>query len=199
MAKHPAKAGRPQADDLTKQLLQNTLQILGTDGYEATTIAKIASQTKTSKQAIYRRWSGKEDLIAAALASAYGETHLPSPNRGSVAQDLFNALSALVTAMQDTDLGNALKALSSLRLQPPFRQILKDAEDAQRFAMRQILIATPFEQDMETRIDLLLGLVSSKLLLGGERLGDQEIDSAIQLVLGLTAPRAPALAPLPGL
>lgn len=188
-------AGRPQEARVTRALLEAALQELGANGYEATTIARLAAQAKTSKQAVYRRWPDKPALIAAAIRHALAEADPAPPQRGSVAQDLRVCLTNTVSALQDTPLGGAIQALVPLGKYPEIDAVLSEAEDARRLVLRQIFIATPFEAHMETRIDLLLGLIYFKLHVRGQRITDADIETAIQLVLGLTPPRAPVPVP----
>ncbi len=195
--KTPSEPGRPRAERVTKALLEATLTLLATNGYEATTIAAIAAQARTSKQAIYRRWPDKGALIAAAVENALALVNPSPPQRGSVAQDLRICLQNTASALQASPLGGAIRALVPHRQQPELEAVLRDAEDNRRLILRQILIATPFEQHMEARIDLLLGLIYFRFLIRNVDITQDDIETAIHLVLGLTPPRQPALASVP--
>ncbi len=191
--------GRPREDRVTKALLQSTLAELAEKGVGRTTVAGVAEMAGTSKQAIYRRYRDKPDLIAAAVAQGFEALEPVAPQRSSVAEDLRQFLSRLVGLLQETPLGAALRALASHRTDAAFAPVFQEVESVQRLALRQILIATPFEADMEMRIDLLLGLVYFRLLLQGGRITQEDIERAIYLVLGLVAPRDPSpFSGLPG-
>ncbi|MGX1495979.1 AcrR family transcriptional regulator [Labrenzia sp. MBR-25] len=196
-------AGRPQEARVSKALLEATLMELAENGYEKTTIAAIAARARTSKQAVYRRHADKGALIAAAVEAALARVNPAPPQRGSVAEDLRQCLSNTVAALQDTALGAAVRALVPYRGRPDLAGVLDEAEAARRLVLRQIFIATPFEADMEARIDLLLGLIYFRLLIRNIRIETRDIETAIYLVLGLVAPREPAprqeLPGLPGL
>ncbi|MBS8259905.1 TetR/AcrR family transcriptional regulator [Roseibium polysiphoniae] len=192
-----AASGRPQAERVTAALLDAALLTLAEEGFEAATVAQLAARARTSKQAVYRRWPDKASLIAASLCSALTKVGPPAPRRGSVAQDLRLYLTDLVQALQATPLGRAVKSVSALKNQPQLAAVLQEAEDARRLALRQIFIATPFEADMETRIDLLLGLVYFKLHVRDQPISPGDIEAAIHLVLGLTAPKSPDVNPRP--
>ncbi|MBO0344724.1 TetR/AcrR family transcriptional regulator [Roseibium sp. CAU 1637] len=182
---------------MTRRILDSTLQEIASTSYEKTTISNISRRSQTSKQAIYRRWKDKARLVADALKAGLAASPPAPPQRGSVAQDLKVCLTHLVEAMQETPLGEALRSVIPLRDDAHLRAVLAEAEDERRLHMRQILIATPFETDMETRIDLLLGLIYFRLLTRGIRIEARDIDSAIQLVLGLTPPKDPPRASVP--
>lgn len=185
-------AGRPRDDRVTKALYAATLAELSAHGLERTTVSAVATRARTSKQAVYRRFKDKTDLIASAVENASAALDPVAPQRGNVALDLRRCLSGLVEAFQATELGNAVQSLISCPDVLPYRRVLEGIEENQRLVLRQIFIATPFETNMETRIDLLLGLVYFRLLFRNETVTDLEIEAAIYLVLGLVAPRDPA-------
>ncbi|GAA0773922.1 TetR/AcrR family transcriptional regulator [Roseibium denhamense] len=168
------------------------LNSLAAEGYEKATISAVAAQASTSKQAVYRRFADKPGLIAAAVETAFARLDPPPPQRGSVAEDLRQSLTSLVVAMQETPLGEALRALLPFRSHPVLGRVLDMAEADRRLHLRQIFIATPFETDMEVRIDLLLGLIYYRLLMRGAVIDANSIERAIYLVLGLVPPRAPS-------
>ncbi|MEP0234397.1 helix-turn-helix domain-containing protein [Roseibium sp.] len=198
LSSQSAPSGRPQAERVTAALLDAALLTLAEEGFEAATVARLAARARTSKQAVYRRWPDKTSLVAASLRAALNRVSPPAPRRGNVAQDLRLYLSNLVEALQDTPLGRAIKSVSALKNQPQLAAVLQEAEDARRLALRQIFIATSFEADMETRIDLLLGLVYFKLHVRDQPVSPDDIEAAVHLVLGLTAPKSPAVNPHPG-
>ncbi|WP_299817270.1 TetR/AcrR family transcriptional regulator [uncultured Roseibium sp.] len=184
-------AGRPRESRVTQALLEATLCELAEHGYEKTAISAVAARARTSKQAVYRRFRDKEALIAAALQQALAAANPGPPQRGSVAEDLRQCLAATVDAFQDTPLGEAIRAVVPHRGKPCLAAVLDEAEEGRRLLMRQIFVATPFEADMETRIDLLLGLIYFRLFIRGVRISGEDIETAIYLVLGLVAPRDP--------
>lgn len=187
-------AGRPRESRVSSALLRATLEELAENGYEKTTIAAVAARARTSKQAVYRRYNGKEALIAAAVEGALAGGNPGPPQRGSVAEDLRRCLSTTAQVFQEMPLGGAIRALVPYRHLPELARVLEEAEASRRLVLRQIFIATPFEADMETRIDLLLGLIYFRLLIRNVEIGAGDIERAIYLVLGLVAPRDPAVA-----
>lgn len=185
-----SETGRPQDERLTAALLEATLVELAERGYEGTTISRLASRARTSKQAVYRRWPDKVGLVAAAIEHAFARACPGAPQRGNVARDLRHCLLDTSKALQETPLGDAVQALTPYRKIPELDATLSALEDQQRLLLRQIFIATPFETDMETRIDLLLGLIYFKLHIRGINVSEQDVETAINLVLGLIAPRS---------
>jgi AcrR family transcriptional regulator len=61
------RRGRPRRATASKAILDATLELLAEGGFAATTIDAIAARAGVGRNTIYRRWPGKEELIADAL------------------------------------------------------------------------------------------------------------------------------------
>jgi AcrR family transcriptional regulator len=87
----PAEAaprGRPRVI-AESQILEATLELLGEQGFDLMSMADVASRSGVSKPSIYRRWSNKVELVAAAIAYTHRDS--PSP-RGELRADLIAEL-----------------------------------------------------------------------------------------------------------
>ncbi|SED63430.1 TetR/AcrR family transcriptional regulator [Streptomyces melanosporofaciens] len=80
----PRRPGRPRLD-ADEQILSAALALLAEEGFQRLTIAAIADRAGVSKPAIYRRWSGKAEVVAAAIANSHRDR--PDPV-GDLRQDL---------------------------------------------------------------------------------------------------------------
>ncbi|WP_079060516.1 TetR/AcrR family transcriptional regulator [Streptomyces bungoensis] len=86
----PARTASPRRRGavLERAILDAALEQLSTVGWNGLTMEGVAAGAQTGKAAVYRRWSSKEDLVAAAL-----EAGLPriegAPDFGSVREDLL--------------------------------------------------------------------------------------------------------------
>ena len=67
-------------------LRQAALELLAEQGYDCLTIDAVAARAHASKVTIYRRWSGKADLVVDALSSLKGAPDVP--DTGSLRGDL---------------------------------------------------------------------------------------------------------------
>lgn len=181
--------GRQQDDRVTLALYGAVIDELSVAGFTKITIATIAAGAHTSKQAIYRRFKSKETLIAAALNYSLQQARPAPPLRRSAAEDLRLLLADILHSFHGTPLGGAFRSVLPYRQEPEFIQLFQDFEDAIRLTLRQIFLATPFEADMETRIDLLLGFIYFRGLLNDDFLKAEEVERIIYLVLGLVAPK----------
>lgn len=195
------RAGRGRKDDpdLTDRLMSAMLAEVAATGFEGARLEAIVAAAGTSKQAIYRRWTGKTAFADEALTWALERIDIPPPDRRSAAQDLFR----LIQAYQEAFKGDLASAFLSLRGMSAFGAAVRAHEERIRFHVRQCLIATPFEQDLEVRASLISALIQQQLdgqYAGSGGLGEADLETAIYLILGLVAPRAPARpAALPGL
>ena len=78
--------GRPLDASRDVALRDAALDLLAEIGYDRLTIDSVAARAHASKTTIYRRWSGKAELIVDALNSLKG-SH-PVPDTGSLRGDL---------------------------------------------------------------------------------------------------------------
>ncbi len=69
-----------------------TLAELTEAGYRGLSVERVAKRARTSKAAIYRRWPGRADLVAAAIRYAGERDQDTTPDTGDVRTDLFAVL-----------------------------------------------------------------------------------------------------------
>lgn len=61
-------AGRPRDPAIEEAVLAETLHQLARDGFSGLSLTSVAAAAGTSRPAIYRRWSSKEELVVEAVA-----------------------------------------------------------------------------------------------------------------------------------
>ncbi|MEL6158234.1 MAG: TetR/AcrR family transcriptional regulator [Cyanobacteria bacterium J06627_32] len=69
MSESTSRRGRPRSAESHQAILKATLSLLAEVGFEAMSIEAIASHAGVGKTTIYRRYAGKEELVAAAIES----------------------------------------------------------------------------------------------------------------------------------
>jgi AcrR family transcriptional regulator len=89
-----------------QSVLDATLALLGEGGLDELTVAGVAERAGVHETSIRRRWRTRENLICDALLN-YSELHLPSPDTGSLREDLA-AFASELAAYLTTSLGRAL-------------------------------------------------------------------------------------------
>jgi AcrR family transcriptional regulator len=93
----PRRAGRHRSQACDDAILTATLDLLGETGYGALTVSAVIERAGVSSATLYRRWTTKQDLVAAALASL-----APDPidtDTGSLAGDLAAFLDHIARAI----------------------------------------------------------------------------------------------------
>lgn len=117
-------SGRPRSAAADRAILQATLDLLGEVGYAAMSMEAIAARAGVGKATIYRRYASKEELVADALESQFGEEEEPIPDTGSLWDDLELVIGEIVETML-SDLGRQTMALivSTASSSPQFAQI----------------------------------------------------------------------------
>ena len=89
----PRATGRPRDPKVDAAILGATLELLAAGGYEALTIEAVAALAGVGKASVYRRFSGKEQLVVEAVASLIEP--LEPPAGTSVRDGLVTLLEAV--------------------------------------------------------------------------------------------------------
>ena len=136
MTQRARARGRKRDPDIDKRVLEVAGRQLATSGYGALSIAAVAHDAGTTRQAVYRRWPTKASLAAAALQRAVEEPAIagdsPHPYRDLVAElvnfqqgvSLPGRMSLVGTMLQD-GIEPALRARYQERVIAPRRRRLR--------------------------------------------------------------------------
>ncbi len=90
MADSQTRTQRPRIEgDREADILDATLRLLATAGYDRLTMDGVAIAAKASKATLYRRWTTKSELVVDALLRARGAPLLEAPDTGSFRGDLL--------------------------------------------------------------------------------------------------------------
>ncbi len=72
--------GRPRSAEADRAIVEATLEMIADDGYHALSMEAVATAAGVGKATVYRRWPGKRELVADALATLNdGLVPLPAP------------------------------------------------------------------------------------------------------------------------
>lgn len=91
----PRPRGRPRDPDIEARAYAAALEVYSERGWYGFSLEAVSRVAKVGQAAIYRRWSGKADLLAQAVASA--ELPLPVMDTGSSRDDLLRLGQHLVS------------------------------------------------------------------------------------------------------
>jgi AcrR family transcriptional regulator len=64
------RPGRPPDPEREAAILDAALEVLAEVGYDRLTVSAVHQRARASAKTVYKRWSGKEELMTAALARA---------------------------------------------------------------------------------------------------------------------------------
>ncbi|MFD5098622.1 TetR/AcrR family transcriptional regulator [Streptomyces albidochromogenes] len=89
-----APRGRPRDSRAHQAILTAAAELVAELGYAATSIGAVAARAGVGKDTVYRRWSGKAELVYEAVFT--GTEAAPVPDTGSLPGDLTALLEELV-------------------------------------------------------------------------------------------------------
>ena len=173
--------GRPRDEERTAAILEATHAVLHRKGLTDLTVADIATEAGCGLATIYRRWSTKEELVAAAIR----DRPLPDfEETGDARTDLYRQLRALgeeVAAMGELLIDFLKGAQSDPTLQAAFSETVL-SETRPRFARHLGALLG----DDDPNIDLLIDSIAGSMMMRSAVLGtfdaDTWTDEVMQLV-----------------
>lgn len=92
--------GRPRDARVTGAVLDAALTELAENGFRGSSMDGIARRAGVGKAALYRRWSSKAEVVAAAMKTVSG-TDAPVPDTGSLRGDVRELLDGVVAWLSD--------------------------------------------------------------------------------------------------
>ncbi|MEU4161448.1 TetR/AcrR family transcriptional regulator [Actinoplanes sp. NPDC026670] len=182
------------APDREAAILDAIRELLAEVGYDRMSIDEVARRARASKATIYRRWSGKPDMVAAALHGLMID-HPPLPDTGSLRGDLIAAMTGFCRVYERKQ-PIVLSLLAAIRADPSLGRLLHEhvlstgvaesAEVLDRAVARGELTGTP---DVTTLVEVGKALLWHRLLLSGEPLDHpwvlHVVDDVLRPLLGV--------------
>jgi AcrR family transcriptional regulator len=124
-----AAAGGPLADDTASRLVRAAIEVFTEKGYDGAGVAEIARRAGLTTGAIYSRFTGKAQLLAAAIeASGLGELDrlfAQEEYRGSAADLLATVGSHLLDPDLTSNRALLLEAFTAARRDPEVADVLR--------------------------------------------------------------------------
>lgn len=172
------------------------LELLAEVGYDRLTMDAVAARAHAGKTTIYRRWSGKAELIADALKHAKGAPEFP--DTGSLREDLGAVIKSVTGSDEQFDARVTIGVVNAVARDPELREVFRDRVLAHRMAgMRAVFERAvhrgdmPDGHDLDLLASLVPALVLQYLLTWGEPPGAEfarRIVDHVVLPLATTAP-----------
>ena len=104
-----SRIGRPRSTEADAAILKATRAALVELGWSKLTMGDVAARAGVAKTTLYRRWSGKNELVVDAVAALFDELELP--DRGSLAADVEGVVLRFAALLERPETRTALMAL----------------------------------------------------------------------------------------
>ena len=106
-----ARTGRPRSAAADAAILAATRAALVELGWSRLTLSDVATRAGVAKTTLYRRWSGKNELVVDAVAELFDE--LEVPDRGSLAADIEGVVLQFAAILARPEAKSGLMAVVS--------------------------------------------------------------------------------------
>ena len=157
------RPGRPRSERAEHAILVAAVEAVTEHGIDALSCEAVAARAGVGKATLYRRWSGKEDLLIAAFAAL--RPPLPVLAGESVRADLCLLLAALAAEVADPRYAQHFAVLHGAELRYPR------------------LVARYKEQVIEPRRELIRSVLRRGAA-NGELRADTDVEVAAMLLIG---------------
>ena len=181
--------GRPRSPRADRAILDATLELLASDGFDRLTVEGVAALAGVGKATIYRRWASKLDLVLAAVAEL-SASPLPDLSTGTTREDLVTLLRHVIEALTGTVAGRILPGLiAETARTPELLGVLHDFWLSRRGLMLEVLRRgsaegdLPADVDHEMLADLLYGPVHYRFLISAAPLGPELAEKLVDTVM----------------
>ena len=194
----PRPPGRPRSARADRAILRATLELLAEAGIEGLTMEGIAERAGVGKATLYRRWTGREEVVAAAVEGFVSEITIP--DTGTIEGDLLHLMRHAVALYKGRP-GRIMPGLvSAMAHSDALARTVRDGFLAhRRTALRTVLERAVrrgelrCDADLELALDFLGGPLFYRLLVTGGPLDDELARGVVDVMLrGMAAaPRTP--------
>jgi AcrR family transcriptional regulator len=190
-----ATGGRPLDSEITMAILEATVDLLTRTGYSGLSIDAVARRAGVHRPAVYRRFSSKVELVAAAIG-AY-TTAIPDPATGCTRDDLVSFIRRVATILhRDERARLALRVVTELAADEKFAALVnartvRPWRDLAAVILRRGVETGELRSDLDVVLvtDLLLGPAYGRALIGRPQLTRAGAERLVDTLFeGLRAP-----------
>ncbi|WP_447037253.1 TetR/AcrR family transcriptional regulator [Streptomyces sp. DSM 118878] len=185
--------GRPRDPARDEAIRKAALEIVTERGYRGMSMEGVAARSGVSKQAVYRRYASKGELLLDALDSV-GREVFPVPDTGSLRSDLLPMVRAAFELHRYSDKAFSQAVAAEAAQGPDFARLAVESVINPRRDLFRRVIARARERgevtcpDDDVLIDLIYGPMWYALLFDFDRLTDEYAESITDAVLAAARP-----------
>jgi AcrR family transcriptional regulator len=161
-------------------ILRAAMELLGEVGYDRMSVESVATRARASKATVYRRWSHKGALVAAAVSRFAGTAVEPLDPTGDLREDLLGLVTGLRKSLLGQDAAVILGLLSAMRHDEELARIVRTAVLEQKHDAFAALLP---DADHAWLAEITSATLLSRLLVTGEPLDDEFLTKLVDTVL----------------
>jgi AcrR family transcriptional regulator len=188
------RPGRPRSDEAHAAILAASIALIREVGYDAVTMEAIAARAGVGKATVYRRWAGKETLVAEALKGIV--SRLPVPDTGSTAGDLLMLTRGTLSLYHDpATLGLLTGLIAAMARSEVIAQAVRSGFVAARIDVMRHLLRRGIDRgdlradaDMDLAVELLAGPLLHRALITAGPMNDDLARGTVDVVMRGLAP-----------
>lgn len=176
-----------RAARVVETVLRATAEELGRVGYAAFRIEEVAARSGVNKTTIYRRWQGKDELVAAAARALLSRPTVP--DTGTLRGDLLAALREQVELGTSPLARGLVRIVQAERTEPGLDRIVRGLREERR-GVRLGLVKRGLERgelpagtDPELVVDLIFSPVYTRIFTHGGTVDEDYLERVVDTVL----------------
>jgi AcrR family transcriptional regulator len=180
--------GRPRDPGVDRAILDAGLDELRESGFGAFSMDAVAVRAGVGKATIYRRWSGKEELILAAAETLVAD--VPFPDTGSVRGDLLALALGMAAKLTSETVGCLAAELAAESTRSPEARALLNRFAVARCTPVLAAVRRGIERgelradvDPETVVDAVVGPVFYRTRISGAPVRRRTLERIVDLAL----------------
>lgn len=183
-----ASPHEPRWSEREAELLAVTLRQLQEHGYDRLTVEAVATEARSSKATMYRRWPSKERLVLAAFVAGTHCSAVP-PGTGSLRRDLLHIGNTVCE--QSSEHASTMRAvLNELSRSPELAEAFQtEFVSERRKVFSEVLAAAVDRGEIDAEVindeiqDLLAGYLVFRFLVSGRPPTKETVNALVDEVL----------------
>lgn len=194
------RLGRPRSELAHAAILDAAIALVREVGYDAVTIDAIAARAGVGKATVYRRWAGKETLVAEAIQRLMNDA-MRVPDTGSTDGDVRALMRVTQGMYADSSTPLLLSGLvAAMARSSPIAEAVRSSfvarwQDSMRTVLARGIVRGDIGHDtnLDLALDLLSGPAFHRMLIGGRDIDDPFVRGVVDVVLRGLAPSTTAM------